>query len=126
LRKDKKLITDEKEMAEELNRFFSSVFTYEDTTNIPEPVKENVRKKMNPVVVWERDVERKIMKLRKEAAPGPDGIRPSLLKQFSSSLINPLTVIFNKSLETGEVPEGWKKANVTPIFKKGTKGYPGN
>jgi hypothetical protein len=29
-------------------------------------------------------------------------------------------------LEIGEVPEGWKKANVTPIFKKGTKGCPGN
>jgi hypothetical protein len=55
-------------MAEELNRFFSSVFTHEDTTNIPEPVKEDVRNKMNPVVVWERDVEKKIQKLRKEAA----------------------------------------------------------
>jgi hypothetical protein len=73
---------------------------------------------MNPVVVWERDVEKKIQKLRKEAAPGPDSIRPSLLQQFSSSLINPLTVIFNKSLETGEVSEGWKKANVALIFKK--------
>ena len=30
------LVTEEKEMAEELNRFFSSVFTREDTTNVPE------------------------------------------------------------------------------------------
>ncbi len=95
-------------------------------TNIPEPEKEEVRRKMGPVVVGERDVEKKIQKLRKVAAPGPDGIKPSLLQQFSSSLITPLTIIFNKSLETGEVPEGWKKEYVTPIFKKGTKGCPGN
>ena len=37
-----------------------------------------------------------------------------------------LTVIFNKSLETGVVPEEWKTANVTPIHKKGGKGDPGN
>jgi hypothetical protein len=81
---------------------------------------------MDPVVVWERHVEKKIQRLRKDAALGPHGIRPSLLQQVSSSLITPLTIIFNKSLETGEVSEGWKKANDKPIFKKGTKGCPGN
>jgi hypothetical protein len=69
-------------MAEELNRFFSSVFTQEDLTNIPEPEREEVRRKMGPVVVGERDVEKKIQKLRKDAAPRPDGIKPSLLEQF--------------------------------------------
>ena len=33
----------------------------------------------------------------------------------------PLTEIYRKSLEEGEIPKDWKKANVTPIFKKGVK-----
>jgi hypothetical protein len=33
---------------------------------------------------------------------------------------------FNKSLSKGEVPRDWKKANVTPSYKKGPKGEPGN
>ena len=39
---DKKLLTDEKEMAEELNKFFSSVFTQEDLQQIPEAKAENI------------------------------------------------------------------------------------
>ncbi|GAB0179117.1 mitochondrial enolase superfamily member 1 [Grus japonensis] len=30
------------------------------------------------------------------------------------------------SWSTGEVPEDWRKANVTPVFKKGRKKDPGN
>ena len=37
-----------------------------------------------------------------------------------------LLILFRKSLEEGVVPEEWKRANVTPIYKKGTKSDPGN
>src|SRR5437867_13071169 len=33
----------------------------------------------------------------------------------------PLTHLFNKSLSKNEIPLDWKKANVTPIFKKGNR-----
>ena len=34
--------------------------------------------------------------------------------------------IFKKSFDNGEIPDEWKLANVTAIFKKGTKSDPGN
>ncbi|GAB0204823.1 mitochondrial enolase superfamily member 1 [Grus japonensis] len=36
------------------------------------------------------------------------------------------TSIFERSWRTGEVPEDWRKANVTLAFKKGKKEDPGN
>ncbi len=32
-----------------------------------------------------------------------------------------IIIIFNKSLQLGEVPDIWRQANVTPIYKKGSK-----
>ena len=39
---------------------------------------------------------------------------------------NILTVIFRKSYDTGEIPNSWKVANVTQVFKKGSKCNPSN
>ena len=35
-------------------------------------------------------------------------------------------MIFNSSLQTGVVVTDWKMANVTPVFKKGSKSSPSN
>ena len=37
-----------------------------------------------------------------------------------------LTDIFNSSLESGQAPEDWRVANVTPLFKKGSREELGN
>ena len=59
-------------------------------------------------------------------APGPDNFSPFILKQLKNQLVLPLTIVFNKSLKEGSVPGSWKEANITPIFKKGSKYNPGN
>jgi hypothetical protein len=49
-----------------------------------------------------------------------------LLKELLDQIKEPLAKIFNKSINTGIMPEDWKTANVTPIFKKGSKSDPAN
>ena len=49
---------------------------------------------------------------------GPDGISARVLKEMHSSIALILKVIFDCCLSTGVVPNDWKIANVTPLFKK--------
>jgi hypothetical protein len=74
----------------------------------------------------ERDVRRKIGNLSTDAASGPDGIGPKILQELEDSLAPAPTILFRKSMEEGGVPKDWKEANVTPIFKKGSKASPSN
>ena len=41
-------------------------------------------------------------------------------------LAKPLSIIYQQSWSTGEVPEDWRLANVMPIYKKGQREDPGN
>jgi hypothetical protein len=66
-------------------------------------------------------VERLLERLKPHKASGPDRIRPRILKELSSEVAPILTMIFNKSLATGQIPPSWRDANVTPIYKKGQK-----
>ena len=71
-------------------------------------------------------VQNKLAGLDPNKANGPDNIPARLLKELSKELSLPYCLLFNKSLESGEIPLDWKKANVKAIFKKGTRSDPGN
>ncbi|KAK4824609.1 LOW QUALITY PROTEIN: hypothetical protein QYF61_016878 [Mycteria americana] len=57
---------------------------------------------------------------------GLDGIHPRVLRELVEELATPLSIIYQQSWLTGEVPDDWRLANVTPIYKKGWKEDPGN
>ena len=59
-------------------------------------------------------------------AIGPDMLPARLLKEYSEELSPILTIIFNKSLQAGTVPDDWKAANVSAVFKKGQPYDPAN
>ena len=109
------------EVAETLNDFFGTVFTEEDLDNMPvlDTILADVP--MTEVIFSTEKVMKKIDNLKLYSAPGPDGITPKILKTFSEQISLPLSMIYQKSYDSGEVPTDWKKANVTPIFKKGKK-----
>jgi len=57
---------------------------------------------------------------------GPDGMHPRVLRELADVITEPLSIIFERSWRTGEVPEDWRKASVTPVFRKGKNEDPGN
>jgi len=50
---------------------------------------------------------------------GPEGMHPRVLRELADVIAEALSITFERSWRTGEVPEDWRKANVTPDFKKG-------
>jgi len=58
--------------------------------------------------------------LKPKAGGGPDGLTAMLLKNIACSVAKPLSALFNSSFELSAVPEIWKAATVTPVFKKGS------
>ncbi|KAK4818148.1 hypothetical protein QYF61_007296 [Mycteria americana] len=57
---------------------------------------------------------------------GLDGICPRVLRELVEVLTKPLSILYQQSWVTREVPAGWRLANVTPIYRKGPKEDPGN
>lgn len=68
----------------------------------PAVTRTNVKQLLNPGV-WK--------------SAGPVQLQPRSFKNsWPRGTVGPLMLIFNKSLNTGVVPEGWEKANVVPVF----------
>ena len=126
--KEGNLVTEDRERAELLNEFFTSVFLTEDLTNLPkvEEAELSNGKKIRETTIKKSDVEKKLKALLPGKAQGPDQIPPRVLKELCKELAEPLTILFNKSLDSGKIPKDWKFAEVTAIYKKGNKTDPGN
>jgi len=119
LKTENNIITDDTEKAEQLNSFFSSVFTVEDESSMPAE-NEVTDKHIETIEISTESVKQKLNGIKETKSPGPDDIYPRILKECHDILATPLAIIFNKSLDEGVVVEDWKIANVTPIFKKGS------
>lgn len=120
-----KIVTDKEEAANLLNDYFSSVFTIEDCTKIPDPnliFKGNSDSEgLNNMLITVQLVEKKLETIKVNKCPGLDGIHPKMIWELRKELALPLAILYNCSLSTGTVPNGWREAGVTPLFKKGKK-----
>ena len=111
-------------MAEDLNGYFSSVFTKEDISSLPVADAKFQGAKsdyLGPLVVTPELVAKKIKAMKDNKSPGVDGIPPKLLMETVEQISIPLARVFNLSLKEAVVPFEWKEANIIPLFKKGSR-----
>ncbi|KFW88408.1 hypothetical protein N305_02126, partial [Manacus vitellinus] len=80
----------------------------------------------SPPVIQKETVSNLLSHLDPHKSMGPDGIHPRVMRELAEELTKLLSIIYQQSWLTGEVPDDWKLVNVTPIHKKGSKEDPGN
>ncbi|KAI8496818.1 scavenger receptor [Branchiostoma belcheri] len=119
------IISDSGKKAEVLSSQFKSVFTEEDTTDMPS-LGQPCTPPMEHIVVSTDGVEKMLQGLNPSKASGPDQIPPWFLKLTASEIAPVLTNIFQHSLNTAEIPKDWRDANICAIFKKGDRAVPSN
>ncbi|GAB0206965.1 hypothetical protein GRJ2_003162100 [Grus japonensis] len=79
-----------------------------------------------PPMIQEEAVNNLLHHLDTHKSMGLDGIHLRVLRELAEELAKPLSIIYQQSWLTGEVPDDWRLANVMPIYKKGQKEDPGN
>ncbi|KAK4810673.1 hypothetical protein QYF61_007473 [Mycteria americana] len=122
-------VTKNEEMTEVLNAFFASVFNSRANCSLgtqpPELEDRDGDQNGAPIIQGEM-VSDLLHHLDTHKSMGPDEIHLRVLKELAEVLTKPLSIIYQQSWLTGEVPADWRLANVTPIYKKGQKEDPGN
>ena len=124
LKVDGVIYEDAYSQAEIFNKSFQSVFTKE--SSFVESCEVAGSQALEKVEVDVAEVK-KIMETEDvRKCPGPDGVSNWILRECSDQLADKIHSIIVMSLRDSRVPKEWKKANITPIYKGGSKEDPLN
>jgi len=116
------VIEKENEISTVMNEYFASVFNKrldEDAASFSKnSSQENI---LDKIIITEKEVLHMIGEFKPNKSPGVDNIGSTYALKIKEIISKPLTYLFTRSIANNEIPCDWKKANITPIFKKGER-----
>ena len=129
---DQKQLSNQLDITKGLNNFFCHVAEklasqLENTSNEYKTYfKQPANQSIYLYNVKEKELINQIKQLDSKKSSGHDGFTAKFLKLSTMIVAEPLTHIFNTSINTGHYPDELKIAKCIPIFKKGKKSDPSN
>lgn len=108
-------------IVEVLNDYFTSVYIVDSGNTVPVTSYKlkNPNKLLYSVTFFEEQIFQTLKNLPNKTTCGCDDIPSCFLRRFAMELSEPLSYLFTLSLNSCIIPEDWKVAFITPIFKKG-------
>ena len=112
----------ENSITEIMSKHFKTVYTAEDTSSIPNLPKQNlITRPLNTITINEVKVKQALETMNPNKSTGPDGITSRIMKETAECSSKIITKLIQRSIDTGEIPEDWKTAIISPILKKKPK-----
>ena len=106
----------------EVNNFFASQCTLlANSSKIPESQIYITNTKLSSIKFENKDIINTIRSLSVDEAHVHDNISIRMLKICDSTIVGPLSILFNNRLNQSIFPDIWKRSNICPIHKTGDK-----
>ena len=115
----------DKDKADTLANFFSSVFTIE-TPGSWEKVDYQENQIPDDLFISKETILNELNALDTTKSMGSDNVHPRVLRESRYEIAEMMSGLMQSAWEKGEIPEDWKCANISTIHKKDAKSDPNN
>ena len=123
---DGSIETSDQGKAEILNEHFSTIgeklandFSKIEQSDVHSQTDQITTPSVTEINLSFKVIEQSLTNLKENKASGPDMVAPKLLKYAGKALIPSLFSLYSISANCNRVPDTWKLANVSALFKKG-------
>lgn len=103
---------------------FSSDYLINGEVEVKDPL--DASREEAYILISSIEVSKLLKVLKKDGAPGPNGLPAAVYKSAPEDWAKLLVPLFNHACTTFQIPDSWKGSILCPIFKKGDPSLPSN